>query len=104
MYSFSRKMPLLSVMFFALLFTAAYGVIDWTAYNDCIGSTPANPNTTIFTDYLDYTGSTSGLLKNDATGSTAGMPTVTFTMPTDVSLQPAMAVNYGSTPASGTDA
>ncbi|MBN1804215.1 MAG: chitobiase/beta-hexosaminidase C-terminal domain-containing protein, partial [Sedimentisphaerales bacterium] len=102
MYSFSRKTPLLLVMFLALLITIAYGEIDWTAYNDCIDS--SGGNTTTFTDYRDYTGDTSGLLKDYATGSTAGMPTVTFSIPVDEDIQPVAYLDYGSIPYPGTDA
>ncbi len=79
-------------------------VIDWTAYNDCIGSTPANAHTTVFTNYRDYTGAASGELVNDATGSSDGMPTVTFTIPADPAIQPVSAADYGCNPQAGTDA
>jgi hypothetical protein len=78
--------------------------IEWTVYNDCIGLTPVNPNTTEFTNYQDNTGAASGLLVNDATGSTAGMPTVTFTLSTDSNQQPILVEDVGSTPDAGTDA
>jgi hypothetical protein len=78
--------------------------IEWTAYNDCIGSTPVNPNTTDFTDYQDNTGVISGLLVNDAAGSTIGMPAVTFTLSTDYNQQPIIVEEVGSTPDAGTDA
>ena len=93
------------VPFFIHIFGVGYGdIIDWTAFNDCIGSTSVNPNTTEFTDYLDYTSATSGLLVNDATVSTIGMPTVTFSIPIDTAIQPVSRTDYGSTPDEDTDA
>ena len=92
-------------MVLAVLFFVAVGhgsSIDWTAYNDCIDS--SGGNTTTFTDYLDYTGTTSGVLMDYATGSTVNMPTVTFTIPTDPAIQPDAHLDYGSIPEPGTDA
>jgi hypothetical protein len=52
------------------------------AYNDCLkeagDSTAAN--VTDWTIYNDYTSHNTGKLKDFATGSDVGMPTVTFTM------------------------
>jgi len=70
--SFCCKIMVLAVLFFVAVGHGSS--IDWTAYNDCAGSTSSNPNTTEFTDYDAYSGSTSGQLVDDATGSTAGMP------------------------------
>lgn len=98
-----HKLYSVAFIFFVSI-TMGYGDVDWTAYNDCIGSTSANPNTTEFTAYSDYVGVTAGLLKNDATGGTAGMPTVTFTIPVGTEMQPRSEVNYGSTPAVNTEA
>jgi hypothetical protein len=101
---FRRSLSLAVLLFISISGIGYSDSIDWTAYNDCIGSTPANPNTTEFTDYLDYTGATSGLLVNDATGGTTGMPTVTFTIPANTAIQPISRTEYGSTPDEGTDA
>lgn len=78
--------------------------IEWTAYNDCIGSTSFNPNTTNFTNYQDNTGTISGPLVNNIIGDIAGMPTVSISIPTDTNLQPILAEEVGSTPEAGTDA
>ncbi len=91
-----------AVSVFTLLITLAHGGTDWTAYNDCVGSTGGN--TTTYSAYRDYTGDTSGLLKDDASGSTDGMPTVTFTIPTNPAIQPLLATDYGVNPALGTEA
>ncbi len=53
----------------------------WTAYNDCL--TNAGPPLANVTDWTIYIGETSkytGVLKDYATGSTDGMPIVTFSM------------------------
>ena len=100
-----RKIWHMAVLPFILVFGVGYGdIINWTAYNDSIGSTSANPNTTEFTDYLDYTGATSGLLVNDATGNTTRIPTVTFTIPANTAIRPVSRTEYDSTPDEGTDA
>ena len=65
-----------------LLSGAAKADIIWTAYNDCIRD-PADStaeNATDWTIYSGYTSRTTGKLKDFATGSDAGVPTVTFTM------------------------
>lgn len=103
--SLSRYKQLsLVILLVGFLITDGYADVDWTAYNDCVGSTISNPNATEFTDYQYYSSSTSGLLKNDATGSTAAMPTVTFTITTILDQQPQMQPEYGSVPEPGTDA
>jgi len=56
----------------------------WTAYNDCHTIPPVDPtsqaNVTDYTIYSSRMDNTTGLLRNFETGSTDGMPTVTFTM------------------------
>ena len=100
----SHKVKFLVVLLYILLPALTYGEVDWTAYNDCAGSTSSNANTTVFTDYNGYGGVISGLLKDDTTGSTAGMPTVTFTIPTDTTIQPRIDYDSASNPSPGTDA
>jgi hypothetical protein len=81
------------------------GEVEWTAYNDCIGSSAHyNVNTTDYSAYLDFSGQSSGPLVNDTTGSTDSMPTVTFTIPSDPAIQPKTVLNYGVNPDTGTDA
>jgi hypothetical protein len=99
----NRLFAILSVIFILFSSVAGSDIVEWSAYNDCIG-TSSNPNTTDFSNYRDYYGVTSGPLKNDATGSTTGMPMVTFTIPPDPSIQPRIKHDYGSIPDVGTDA
>jgi hypothetical protein len=95
------KMILKSIFLFVYV---SVSCANFVTYNDCSGTASSNSNTTSFTNYMDYTGSTSGLLKNDATGSTTGMPTVTFTIPANTAIQPVLALDFGVNPYSGTDA
>jgi hypothetical protein len=88
----------------SLLGGAAKADIIWTAYNDCIRE-PADStaeNATDWTIYSGYTSHAAGKLKNFATGSDAGMPTVTFTMnlTSPVLIDP----DYGNNFAAGTPA
>ncbi|MEJ5200980.1 MAG: DNRLRE domain-containing protein [Anaerolineales bacterium] len=66
----------------------------WVAYNDCSGTTGGNT-----TAYTVTAGSTSGVLKNYATGASTGV-TVTFTS----SGNPYVNTSTGTYPSSGTDA
>lgn len=99
----NRLFAIFSVIFILFSSVAGSDIVEWSAYNDCIG-TSSNPNTTEYSNYRDFSGITSGLLKNDAAGSTTGMPMVTFTIPSDASLQPRIKHDYGSIPDVGTDA
>jgi len=50
----------------------------WKAYNDCKAGGSTSANATDWTIYDDKTDHYTGLLKNITSGSTTGMPTVTF--------------------------
>ncbi|MGB2806405.1 MAG: chitobiase/beta-hexosaminidase C-terminal domain-containing protein, partial [Sedimentisphaerales bacterium] len=50
------------------------------AYNDCLWERDTEDYVTDWTIYSGYTGHSTGKLKDSATGSDVGMPTVTFTM------------------------
>ncbi len=74
--------------------------LEWSAYNDCIGSVYAN--TTSITNYEGYSGPTSGRLINYNTGSTSGMPIVSVQIP--AGYEPKAAFNYGVNPIANTPA
>ena len=94
---------ILSVL--ALLGNVAKGDAIWTAYNDCIRTAGFDTTAENATDWTIYSGSTipsTGKLKDFATGSDEGMPTVTFTMNTAV---PVLThTDYGDNFAPGTPA
>ncbi|MCK4292749.1 MAG: chitobiase/beta-hexosaminidase C-terminal domain-containing protein, partial [Planctomycetes bacterium] len=62
--------------------SVAEGCVIWVAYNDCIRDPADNTheNATDWTIYDGYTTHNTGKLKEIATGSEEGMPTVRFTM------------------------
>jgi len=95
------------VLVTVLLIALAGGVTnaEWTAYNDCI-SWSGDGTHQYATEYTIYSGETlnaSGPLQDISTGSTTGMPTVTFKMNENI---PAQGPGTGTTDSlfSGTDA
>ncbi len=90
--------------FVGLIWTLGSVQAAWVAYNDCLRENGDNTadHVTGWTIHDSDTSHTSGLLRDFKTGSTTGMPTVTFRM------GPAgLAVSYGGSggnPVPGTDA
>ena len=93
----------LAISIFLTTLNAAIAEVQWTAFNDCIG-TPANSYVTNYTDYMNYYGQTSGQLIDINGSSNEIMPYVTFSIPAMEEYQPLTASNYGANPDSGTDA
>ena len=90
---------------FALLAGVVKGDAIWTAYNDCIRTAAFDTTAENATDWSIYRGSTvpsTGKLKDFATGSDGGMPTVTFTMNTAAAVQ--THTDYGDNFNAGTEA
>ncbi|MCD6393730.1 MAG: lamin tail domain-containing protein, partial [Planctomycetes bacterium] len=88
---------------FGEVFTGGANSSQWQAFNDCqitpLGGTQANVTT--YSKYGAYSGPEGGPLKDFATGSEVGMPTVTFTSVATLGTSTGGAADN---PASGTDA
>ncbi len=92
------------VLGFGDVFTGGVGSSQWQAFNDChiVPLNGTDSNVTRYTLHEDDTGSTSGTLKDYATGIQTGMPTVTFTATGTVYTSDSDGA--GGAPDSGTDA
>jgi len=94
------------LLIIGLSVSSSYGQVVWTAYNDCqtdpIGTTHAN--VTAYSIYDEFLGSSTGLLKDFASGSTTGMPTVTFSLEGDPGLSTSHSGQSADNPDAGTDA